>query len=121
MGKFLKELGQSQFLEWGGTCHSCGTSSNNYRQPFSVSSKNALAMRNIWSETSPWDPKVKKEEENDESEDDDLPDVFGEARVILAEGVARAERLRRYVVAFGGEVLPMFQGRRSQSIGGALN
>ena len=46
--------------------------------------------------------------------------MFGDVRVILAEGVARAEKLRRYVVAFGGEVLPMFQGR-NLSIGGTLN
>ena len=51
--------------------------------------------------------KPKKEEEEDDK--DDLPDVFGDLRLVLTERVAKAEKLRRYVVAFGGEVLPMYQ------------
>ena len=54
--------------------------------------------------------KPKKEEEEDDK--DDLPDVFGDLRLVLTERVAKAEKLRRYVVAFGGEVLPMYQGRK---------
>ena len=35
--------------------------------------------------------------------------MFDDLRLVLTEKVAKADKLTRYIVAFGGEVLPAYQ------------
>jgi O-acetyl-ADP-ribose deacetylase (regulator of RNase III) len=52
---------------------------------------------------------IAKKGKREAEEASDLPDVFDDVKVVLLDGVAKIDKMKRYVIAFGGEVLPEFQ------------